>query len=182
MRSYEFNSLVSKLSDLRSSPPSPHHPHRPITPPPHHPITPVLPQYHPNITPSRRRAIPPSPYHPAFPAESRSQRLSQESFPLPPTHFFILGSLGALVALSYVLLAPPTMPFGNTPLWAAKRGGDFFFLKHPAMFVLYLLGGISSSRGIFALLVACLTLINDFSRDLNSPFGGIYQVTEGILT
>jgi len=121
MRSYEWNSLVSKLSSLRS------------------------------------------------------QRLSQEAFPLPPTHFFILGTLGALTALSFVLLAPGPL---NTP----RSSTQIWNWHQPSTIALFVLGGISSSRGIFALLIACLTLINDFSRDLNSPFGGVYQVRRSVPT
>ena len=92
-------------------------------------------------------------------SDYRSQRLSQESFPLPPTHFFILGTLGALTALSFVLLSPP-ISFTTAASMGSGRKIPVFS---------------STSRALFALLVACIALVTDFSLDLNVPFGGIVK-------
>ena len=40
----------------------------------------------------------------------------------------------------------------------------------------------STSRALFALLVACIALVTDFSLDLNVPFGGIVKVKRSVPT
>ena len=99
-------------------------------------------------------------------SDYRSQRLSQESFPLPPTHFFILGTLGALTALSFVLLSPP-ISFTTAASMGSGRKIPVFS---------------STSRALFALLVASIALVTDFSLDLNVPFGGIVKVKRSVPT
>ena len=111
-------------------------------------------------------------------SDYRSQRLSQESFPLPPTHFFILGTLGALVALSFALLSPPTS-FITAPSTAAPKsllGGALAAFTGVGKAAHQTPVFSSTSRLLFSLLVSCIALVIDFSLDLNVPFGGIYQV------
>lgn len=116
-------------------------------------------------------------------SDYRSQRLSQESFPLPPTHFFILGTLGSLVALSFALLSPPTSFITHSA--TAQRnilGGVLSFIIGNGDVARQIPVFSSTSRLIFALLVACISLVIDFSLDLNVPFGGIYQVRRSVPT
>jgi hypothetical protein len=117
-------------------------------------------------------------------SDYRSQRLSQESFPLPPTHFFILGTLGALVALSFALLSQPTS-FITAPSTAAPKsllGGALAAFTGVGKAAHQTPVFSSTSRLLFSLLVSCIALVIDFSLDLNVPFGGIYQVRRSVPT
>lgn len=82
--------------------------------------------------------------------KSRSIRLSGESSDLPPTHFFILTLLTGIILLNYTLSILPTL---------ADDGNPSF-----------------ESRLFFALFVAVYVLFFNFARDLNNPYGGVYQI------
>ena len=115
-------------------------------------------------------------------SDYRSQRLSQESFPLPPTHFFILGTLGSLVALSFALLSPPTSFITHSATAQRNLGDVLSFIIGNGDVARQIPVFSSTSRLLFALLVACISLVTDFSLDLNVPFGGIYQVRRSVPT
>ena len=78
----------------------------------------------------------------------RADRLSDEALALPRTHFFILTSLTALILIGYTI---STLPTFNEDV-------------------------SNESSILFGLLCSIYVLFYDFARDLNDPFGGIYQI------
>lgn len=81
----------------------------------------------------------------------RAERLSVEVLSLPPTHFQVLNLLTLLILLSFVVSILPTIEL---------EGGQ------PP----------NESRIIFAILTNVYVLFDDFARDLNNPFDGVYQI------
>ena len=104
-------------------------------------------------------------------SDLRAQRLSQESFPLPSVVFVFLGTLAGILAYSFALLATPVKY--KTFAIATATAGSASWWHLPAT---------TTPRALFALLVACLTLVSDFSRDMNRPFTGIYQIKRAVPT
>jgi hypothetical protein len=74
--------------------------------------------------------------------------LSAEALSLPATHFSVLGSLGGLLVLAYVLTG------------AAQESSGF---------------PVEASI-LFGFLCGTYVLAFNFSDDLNRPFDGVYQV------
>lgn len=81
----------------------------------------------------------------------RATRLSDESLALPPTHFFILNFLTALMLLGFTANIIPTVDQGT---------------------------GAPSNESclLFALLSTIYLLFYNFAADLNGPFQGVYQI------
>lgn len=82
--------------------------------------------------------------------ESRAKRLSDEASELPPTHFLVLSLLTGLSLI------------GFTSATLTIVGDDG---KPPL-----------ESRLVFAGLTSIFFLFYNFCRDLNNPFGGVYQI------
>lgn len=85
----------------------------------------------------------------------RARRLSDEALALPPTHFLILGLLSSLILAGFVLASLGSVtidPGTKTPIPSFE------------------------SKILFAILTGVYTLFFNFSRDLNSPFEGVYQI------
>ena len=85
----------------------------------------------------------------------RSRRLSDEALALPPTHFLIIGLLSFLILAGFILVSLGSLTINP------ETG-----LKNPS----------TESTILFAVLTGVYTLFFNFSRDLNSPFEGVYQI------
>jgi hypothetical protein len=83
--------------------------------------------------------------------ETRALRLSDEASSLPPTHFLLITSLSFVSVVAYVTAS-------------LKVVDD---LMHPPQ----------EASLLFAGLVALYFLFFNFCRDLNGPFGGVYQIS-----
>jgi hypothetical protein len=82
--------------------------------------------------------------------KTRAQRLSDEALALPPTHFFILSVLTALILLGYTISILPTVdPMGKPS---------------------------NESSILFAVLCAIYVVFFNFASDVNQPFQGVYQI------
>jgi hypothetical protein len=81
----------------------------------------------------------------------RAKRLSDETLALPPTHYFILNILTALILLGYALSVVPTIDAvtGAPPV---------------------------ESSILFGSLTSIYILFYNFADDLNNPFQGVYQI------
>lgn len=86
--------------------------------------------------------------------ELRASRLSNEALTLPSTHFFILTSLTALILLGYTVDILPTVTFTETGTAVPSF----------------------ESSLLFGLLCTIYVLFHNYARDLNDPFGGVYQI------
>ena len=86
--------------------------------------------------------------------ELRASRLSNEALTLPPTHFFILTSLTALILLGYTVDILPTVTF--TESGAAVPSFE--------------------SSLLFGLLCTIYVLFYNYASDLNDPFSGVFQI------
>lgn len=116
-------------------------------------------------------------------SDLRAVRLSQESFPLPSVVFFFLGVLGGILAYSFALLTTPAIKFKALAYAAASASATSTSWLNPLFSLDYFMTHVLvMPRFLFALLVACLTLVGDFSRDMNRPFTGIYQVKRAVPT
>jgi hypothetical protein len=85
--------------------------------------------------------------------QTRTARLSAEALSLPSTHFAILGTLGSLLLLAFVLTG------AATGISSAASGSP----------------PIEGSL-LFGLLCGTYVLSFNFALDLNRPFDGVYQV------
>ncbi|GMI01628.1 hypothetical protein TrVE_jg9827 [Triparma verrucosa] len=85
----------------------------------------------------------------------RARRLSDEALALPPTHFLILGLLSTLILAGFLLASLGSV--GIDPITGVAS---------PSF----------ESNVLFAVLTGVYTLFFNFSRDLNSPFAGVYQI------
>ncbi|GMH58251.1 hypothetical protein TrLO_g12562 [Triparma laevis f. longispina] len=85
----------------------------------------------------------------------RARRLSDEALALPPTHFLILGLLSTLILAGFVLASLGSVAIDPVTNVAAPS---------------------FESNVLFAVLTGVYTLFFNFSRDLNSPFEGVYQI------
>ena len=85
----------------------------------------------------------------------RARRLSDEALALPPTHFLILGLLSTLILAGFVLAS-----LGSVAIDPVTNVATPSF----------------ESNVLFAVLTGVYTLFFNFSRDLNSPFEGVYQI------
>jgi len=115
-------------------------------------------------------------------SDFRAVRLSQESFPLPSVVFLFLGVLGSILAYSFALLVTPA---ATTKALVHTSAAQVTILSwfNPLFALNYFMTEVlATPQFLFALLVACLTLVGDFSRDMNRPFTGIYQVKHAVPT
>ena len=84
----------------------------------------------------------------------RARRLSDEALSLPPTHYLILGILSVLTLAGFLLVS-----LGSVTV-------DVDGISSPSL----------ESNILFAVLTGVYTLFFNFSRDLNAPFEGVYQI------
>ena len=116
-------------------------------------------------------------------SDFRAVRLSQESFPLPSVVFFFLGVLGGILAYSFALLVTPAAAYKVLTHSSVAASVPFLSWLNPLFTLNYFITQVLvTPQFLFALLVACLTLVGDFSRDMNRPFTGIYQVKHAVPT
>ena len=85
----------------------------------------------------------------------RARRLSDEALALPPTHFLILAVLSGLTLAGFILVS-----VGSVVVDPVSG------VKSPT----------PESTLLFSILCGVYTLFYNFSRDLNSPFEGVYQI------
>ena len=85
----------------------------------------------------------------------RARRLSDEALALPPTHFLILAILSVLILAGFILVS-----LGSVVVDPVSG------VKSPT----------PESTLLFSILCGVYTLFYNFSRDLNSPFEGVYQI------
>ncbi|GMI33911.1 hypothetical protein TrCOL_g5249 [Triparma columacea] len=83
----------------------------------------------------------------------RARRLSDEALALPPTHFGLLALLSGLILAAFIL----------TSLGSVDMSSG---MANPSI----------ESRVLFSVISGVYTLFFNFSRDLNQPFGGVYQI------
>ena len=83
----------------------------------------------------------------------RARRLSDEALALPPTHFGLLALLSGLILVAFILAS-----LGSVD---ASTG-----IATPSI----------ESRTLFSVIFGVYLLFFNFSRDLNQPFEGVYQI------
>lgn len=83
----------------------------------------------------------------------RARRLSDEALALPPTHYGLLGILSGLILAAFLLSS-----LGSVD---AVTG-----IADPSV----------ESRILFSVITGVYLLFFNFSRDLNQPFEGVYQI------